>query len=176
MCRFLKIHVAGFRPYYIYCTVLIANFCLYFVDFKMNSKFTCQFCNSEFLHNSTLRRHVRNYHPGAALPACQKLGRKVTVGNHQEYRCTLCECRFSHRSSLPRHMKAKHNSTEAGQPTRQRSQPENVCACCNKRFMFRRNMLKHLKAVHPQYVIGGRKSHLPHLDQCKYLQFNSVAG
>jgi len=69
----------------------------------------CRICYKAFARNSSLRRHVKQYHSSIELPPPCQVGRKPSVIRSTTRKtCHTCRKSFSSRQSLSNHRRRKH--------------------------------------------------------------------
>ena len=135
----------------------------------------CEKCAKSFIHNSQLRRHIREEHHGKIRHKCKKCGKsfslKVTLKRHIKsvhenvrYKCDKCGKSFSLKVNLKRHIKSVHEnvryncdkcensfSKETDLNRHIKSVHENVrynCDMCDKSFSQKASLYTHIQAVH----------------------------
>lgn len=71
----------------------------------MSKLYSCDYCEKKFKANFTLRRHVRQLHPGDALPNI-RTGRKPKID--LKVSCSHCDQSLSNERALAYHIKRHH--------------------------------------------------------------------
>jgi len=75
----------------------------------------CRECSKVFARNSSLRRHVKQYHAGIELPPCLSRGPKPR--KQPLVKCQLCGRSFSSRQSVWNHRRMKHKQPNSPLPS-----------------------------------------------------------
>jgi len=73
-----------------------------------SSTFACEQCNKHFNANFTLRRHVKQHHPNATLPAVRR-GRKPNSVGTSLVTCAECGDKLVNVRALYYHKRRVHN-------------------------------------------------------------------
>ncbi|XP_053688388.1 zinc finger protein OZF-like [Sabethes cyaneus] len=142
-------------------------------------RYTCQFCQQQFLHWASRRYHIASHHTGEKRYTCEYCGAKFRNSSHYSihirrhtgvtpYPCHLCDRSFITSNSLKLHM-ASHSDSKnfhcdlckksyktaktlrLHQRTTHEQQKNYVCPVCNRAFSQNHLLKTHLLKTHPQY-------------------------
>lgn len=137
------------------------------------AKFNCIYCDKTYGQNFNLRRHVRNHHGGAELPASLTRGKKVVLAPGAGTSCKFCGKVFSHSSSVTKHVRKAH-ATEIAQLRETVIEQRCQCKYCPKSFCSTYVLRRHIRLAHKDQPLSPdvqterdrRKLHFNSIDGC----------
>ncbi|XP_055529848.1 zinc finger protein 624-like isoform X2 [Wyeomyia smithii] len=142
-------------------------------------RYTCPFCQEQFLHWASRRYHIASHHTGEKRYTCEYCGAKFRNSSHYSihirrhtgvtpYPCHLCDRSFITSNSLKVHLvshsdsknfhcdlcKKSYKSTKTlrlHQRTAHEHEKNYVCPLCKRAFSQNHLLRAHLSKNHPEY-------------------------
>ncbi|XP_058464081.1 zinc finger protein 510-like [Malaya genurostris] len=142
-------------------------------------RYTCQFCQEQFLHWASRRYHIASHHTGEKRYTCEYCGAKFRNSSHYSihirrhtgiapYPCHLCDRSFITSNSLKLHLISHSDlknfhcnfcsksyksakSLRVHYLTSHEREKNYVCPLCNRAFSQNHVLKTHLSKNHPDY-------------------------
>ncbi|XP_073842894.1 uncharacterized protein [Musca autumnalis] len=128
---------------------------------QTSTKHKCELCDSSYVNEKSLRRHIRDKHPSSIVTEhiCKICNQRFITQNgldqhsyrkHPEtqipakHKCEICGRCYGESGSLRFHISIKHPSS---------IDTQYICKICNKRFTTQRGLGKHSFWKHPEILI-----------------------